>query len=291
MSMYRLLSQPLFLVLFLSIRIPALGALPVDAHTHHTPSFFSDHTRGWHWYEQFALNDQELETSQEKLPEQIQNATSLPKSPTELIKAYREELELRLHTAWVYPTPQNIKAYQAMQKDMMDRSKVFSTVWLQTVFQNPELDHTLISPVNQQGRHIQIDMNKNRTFQAIKDLSQTWGLFFFFSNDCPYCHQFAPVVKKFSDTYQWEVIAIRIGDERYAHGNQAPEKHALQDDIEFYFPNAQNDTGLFQAWGVKVLPSLFAVNPATREAIPIAYGMTSLDEMQNRIITLLGGKR
>lgn len=286
--MHKLPSQSLFLVLLLSVSISALGALPVDTHTPHTSPFFHDHTRGWHWYERFTLKDQEPETrSQEKQPKQIPNAISLPKSPTELIKAYREELERRLHTAWIYPTPQNIKAYQAMQKDMMDRSKVFSTVWLQTVFQNPELDHTLISPVNQQGRHIQIDMNKNSTFQAIKDLSQTWGLFFFFSDDCPYCHQFAPIVKKFSDTYHWEVIAIRV------EGGEEPDGHegSHQDNLKSLFPNAQSNNGLLQTWGIKVLPSLFAVNPTTREAIPIANGLTSLDEMENRIMTILGGKQ
>jgi conjugal transfer pilus assembly protein TraF len=153
----------------------------------------------------------------------------------------------------------------------MKRSKTFATVWMQNVFQNPELDHTLVSPVNQQGRHLQIDLEKNRTVNVIKDLSTTFGLFFFFSSDCPYCHQFAPIVKRFADTHEWEVIAISID------GGSLAE-----------FPNAQTDNGLFQAWGVKVLPSLFAVNPKTQEAIPIAYGLTSLDDMETRIKTLLG---
>jgi conjugal transfer pilus assembly protein TraF len=282
--------QSLFLCFFLNISIIAVRAFSpsISAHTTVTHSFFSDHRRGWHWYERFAPLDQEPETSnQEKQSRQKQDVAVSPKSPSAFIKAYREELERRLHTAWLYPTPQNIKAYQTMQKDMMDRSKVFSTIWLQTVFQNPELDHTLISPVNQQGRHLQIDLKKHNTFQTIKNLSQIWGLFFFFSDDCPYCHQFAPIVKKFSDTYQWEVIAIQV--ENNAETGEHGGSH--QDNVKSLFPNMQGDNGLLQAWGIKVLPSLFAVNPTTREAIPIAYGLTSLDEMENRIMTLLGGKR
>ena len=255
-------------------------------------SFFGDHERGWHWYE--APNCEELDNEDAaefaRNPARI-NEPQKPqhKSPGDLIKAYREELENRLHTAWVYPTPQNIKAYQRMQKDMMDRSKAFSTVWLQTVFQNPDLDHTLISPVNQQGRHLQIDLEKNRAFQAIKGLSQTWGLFFFFSNDCPYCHQFAPNVAKFASSYQWEVIAIRVADSRDQENGRGKHEESPQD-ISHLFPNVQPDNGLFQAWGIKVLPALFAINPRTQEAIPIAYGLTSLDEMENRIMTLLGDK-
>jgi conjugal transfer pilus assembly protein TraF len=246
-------------------------------------SFFGDHERGWHWYESVPTCEDPAVDEGTPEPRASEKQNHRPKTPSDLIKAYREELENRLHAAWIYPTPQNIKAYQEMQKDMMDRSKVFSTVWLQTVFQNPELDHTLISPVNQQGRHLQIDLEKNRTFDAIKSLSQTWGLFFFFSNDCPYCHQFAPIVAKFSNTYQWEVIAIQVGD-------GGANRMDNQDDIAKFFPNVQSDNGLFQAWGIKVLPSLFAVNPKTQSTIPVAHGLTSLDEMENRIMTLLGDK-
>jgi len=239
-------------------------------------SFFGEHARGWHWYEVLPVAEPEQQTEDKSIA--IQTAEedkehptrSHPKTPTELVKAYREALESRLHAAWVNPTPQNLKAYQEMQKDLMDRSQTFATVWMQSVFQNPELDHTLVSPVSQQGRHLHIDLEKDRTFKVIKGLSETFGLFFFFSGDCPYCHQFAPIVKRFAETYGWEVIAISADGESLAE-----------------FPNAQNDNGLFEAWGLKVLPSLFAVNPKTKSTIPIAYGLTSLDEMENRIMTLV----
>ena len=230
-------------------------------------SFFNDHTRGWHWYE---FREQEPGSEDQKQPDHHIATKLSSKSPTELVKTYREELEARLHRAWVYPTPQNLMAYQKMQQDLMNRSKVFATVWMQNVYQHPELDHTLISPVNQQARHIQIDLEKEQTRKVIQNLSQSYGLFFFFSSDCPYCHQFAPIVKRFAETYGWEVIAISVD------GGSLAE-----------FPNAQANNGLFEAWNVKVLPSLFAVNPGTQEVIPLAYGLTASDEMENRIMTLM----
>ena len=237
-------------------------------------SFFGEHARGWHWYETLPLVEEPEMPKETGAPERERIPPQL-KTPTELIKAYREELESRLHAAWVNPTPQNVKLYQEMQKDLMDRSQLLATVWMQNVFQNPELDHTLVSPVNQQGRHLQIDLEKERTARTIQNLSQEYGLFFFFSGDCPYCHQFAPIVKRFAETYGWEVIAISVDGGALAE-----------------FPNAQSDNGLFEAWtrvssGLKVLPSLFAVNPKTKSTIPIAYGLTSLDEMENRIVTLV----
>ncbi len=253
-------------------------------------SFFGAHARGWHWYEILSEPDKEDKVISDEQP---LKDSSRPQTPTELIKAYREVLESRLHAALLNPTPQNIKLYQEMQKDLMNRSQMFATVWMQNVFQTPELDHTLVSPVNQQGRHLQVDLEKNRAARTIQNLSQEYGLFFFFSSDCPYCHQFAPIVKRFAETYGWEVIAISVdGDASRTgasstdtSGTSAPDSRLLAE-----FPNAQNDNGLFNAWGIKVLPALFAVNPRTEQVIPIAYGLTSLDEMENRVMTLIGGK-
>lgn len=228
-------------------------------------AFFGDHSRGWHWYETLPIPAEDDKSDEKNI------AGSSSKSPSEIVKAYREELENRLHAAWISPTPHNVRSYQVMQKDMMDRSKLFSTSWIQNVFQHPELDHTLVSPVNQQGRHIQLDLEKERRGQTIQDLSQKYGLFFFFSSECPYCHQFAPIVKRFAEIYDWDVIAISI------------DGGSIED-----FPNAQPNNGLAQAWNIKALPSLYAVNPQTQEAIPIAHGLTSMDEMENRIMMMRG---
>ena len=60
--------------------------------------------------------------------------------------------------------------------------------------------------------------------------------------------------------------------------------------METLFPNVQPDNGLAQAWGIRVLPALFAVNPQTREAVPVAYGLTSLDDMETRVMALTGSR-
>lgn len=227
-------------------------------------SFFGEHARGWHWYEVLPVQEE----MEHKEGEQA-SSTSRPQTPTEQVKAWQHQLENRLHAALVNPTPHTVRLYQEMQRDIINRSKLFSTVWMQNVFQNPGLDHTLVSPVNQQGRLLQIDLEKNRTFEVIKKLSETYGLFFFFAGACPYCHEFAPIVKRFADTYGWEVIAISVDG-----GSMEA------------FPEAQPDNGLFHAWDIRALPALFAVNPTTQKVLPVAYGLTSLDEMERRIVLL-----
>lgn len=236
--------------------------------------FFNQQAEGWHWYEVLPAEEEREEKGKELNGSQDSSVGfSKPKSSTELVKAYKQELERRLNQAWVNPTPRNLKAYQEMQQDMMERSETFSKTWMQVLYENPSLDHTLIAPVNQKARHVYLDEEKRQIQETIKALSQTYGLFFFFSGNCPYCHQFAPIVKMFSERYGWEVMAISM------------DGGALKE-----FPLPESDNGLFTAWKGEVLPSLYAVNPNTGQVLPVAYGLTSLDQMEERIMTLMEKK-
>ncbi|MBY0462412.1 MAG: conjugal transfer protein TraF [Alphaproteobacteria bacterium] len=234
--------------------------------------FFKEQAQGWHWYEALPLEDvfEDNKSEAKAFSSSSPSIPLKPKTSTELVKAYRQELERRLTEAWVNPTPQNLKAYQEMQKDMMRRSEKFSKTWMQVVYENPPLDHTIVAPVNQKARHVYLDEERKHIQETIKALSQTYGLFFFFRGDCPYCHQFAPIVKTFSKTYGWEVIAISQDGEP----------------LEEFF-DVQPDNGLFASWKIEVLPSLYAVNPNTGHVLPVAIGLTSLDQMEERIMTLV----
>lgn len=229
-------------------------------------NFYHNHAQGWHWYQ-----DPEIPLAEKKEP-QKPKTLELPKSlsPTELVKAYQKELENKLHKAWVNPSQKNIKSYQEMQKDLMQRSENFSKGWMQSVYMNPQLDHTLIAPVNQMARHVYLDQQKEKTQSVISNLSKDYGLFFFFSSQCAYCHKFAPIVLQFSNQHNWSVLAIS------ADGGIVPG-----------FSQIVLDNGLSKQWKVEVFPSVFAVNPTTGHVLPIAYGLTSLEEMENRIMSLM----
>ncbi|MBL4707618.1 MAG: type-F conjugative transfer system pilin assembly protein TraF [Flavobacteriales bacterium] len=228
--------------------------------------FISDHEQGWFWY-RAAPEGIEKE---EGWPEKEDRSRSLTQmSPKEKQEAYKKELENRLAAAWLKPTPSNVQNYQEMQQDMMERSSNFANTWMQNIFLNPELDNTLKNPVNQTARHVQQDLDKERKRQRIHELAKDFGLFFFFGGSCKYCHQFAPIVKSFSERYSWQVLPISI------------DGKGLKT-----FPNAKLDNGLFETWGLESLPIVIAVNPKTGQAIPIAQGMISLADMEDRIMLL-----
>jgi len=219
-------------------------------------AFFDNHNEGWHWYIDPTLP---------------QEAKPLPQaSPTEQVQAYKKKLEFLLHKAIMQPSYQNVKAYQLMQKDLMDRSQHFANVWMQVVYQNPKLDNTVKFPVNQKARHIYLDNQQSKIENSIYKLRNQYGLFFFFSSKCSYCHQFAPIVARFAKQYDWRVIPISLD------GGGVAE-----------FPEFMPDNGLAAKWNVTALPSLFAVNPETGHILPVAFGLTSIQQMETRIMALL----
>ena len=250
----------------------SIGHSAISASITSPATFYQDHSHGWHWYEQ-QVADEEQKSEAEAKEQALENSDkpAKRKTPKEIVALYREELENRMADAFMHPTPQKIKAYQEMQKDMMDRSENFSKGWMQNVFLNPELDNTISSPVNQRARHIQLDLQSKQVKETIANLASEYGLFFFFSSACEYCHEFAPIVKRFSEQYGWQVLAISLDGGKLE-----------------VFPNAQPDNGLFAQWNVGVMPALYAVNPNTGHVIPIALGMTSIDQMETRIMSLAG---
>ncbi len=237
--------------------------------------FFDQHAEGWHWYQfqEPEIRIQEPEEQEEKTPT-AQSLDEKPKrnsknDPNELMKAYRLEIERRLNLALINPTPFNVQQYQTIQKDLMNRSERFSKTWQKTILENPTLDHSVQFPTSQVGRHVYLDEQRKDREQRIKGLSQSYGLFFFFKGNCPYCHTFAPIVKRFADMYEWDVLAISLDGSTMAE-----------------FPDAKTDQGQAAQLGVEVVPSLFAVNPQTGQILPISHGMTTQDEIEKHILVL-----
>lgn len=225
--------------------------------------FLEDHERGWFWYEDSQQEDEkELEKGQNKTEQYPATAK---------LERYQAALKEARANAVMDPTPESVQKYQQMQKDMTEKAEKFSEIWMQNVYKNIELDATHSVPMFPQANRIYLAEKRREKVQKIKQLSQEYGLFFFFKKQCPYCEAFAPIVKLFSEKYNWEVLAIS------EFGEKLP-----------MFERSVQDNGLAETWGVSSYPSLFAVNPKTGHVIPIANGMISVQEMEERIMALVG---
>jgi conjugal transfer pilus assembly protein TraF len=230
--------------------------------------FYERHAEGWFWYEPGTWNQEpgirKEETAEDK-------PRSLAEKASETLAAYKKNLEQKLHLALMSPTSQNVQQYMQAQKEMMERSEQFSKRWQQVVLMNPDLNQEVKFPTAQYARHVYDDQIRQKTEQTIQRFSKTFGLFYFFSGDCPYCHEFAPIIKMFAEKYQWEVMAISMDGSS----------------IDL-FENTQKDNGIAAALGVQSVPTLMAYNATTQELVPLSYAPTSLDQLEANIMVLVG---
>jgi len=230
--------------------------------------FFDHKAEGWHWYE-----DSKKKKDKEEGPQKVASQPDL-QDPKALLEDFKLEVSRVKAKALMDPTYENIKAYMVIQKEMMGKASRFAARWKEVLYTTPELDYTVKHPTSQAARHIYLDLEKQQMDRAIQGLSKTHGLFFFYSGSCTYCHKFAPIVKAFAQKYGWEVLPISID------GAALPE-----------FPNFKPDNGTAQALGVQVLPSLLAVEPTAGQVIPLSYGFSTHDQIEDRIRVLLINRR
>ncbi len=244
-------------------------------------SYYDRKAEGWHWYEStLKLND--LKPNEEKplkKKEKPELKTSeLPKpqnDPVAHLESFKKAVERLKAVAVLNPTYTNVKAYMAIQKELMDRSTRFAQKWMEVVYRTPLLDYTLQHPTSQAARHVYLDQQGKELETQIRALAKTHGLFFFYSGPCVYCRQFAPIVKSFAEKYHWEVLAISLD------GEVLPE-----------FPQSRKDNGSAAALGVQSVPALLAVEPTTGKVIPLSHGMSTHDQIEDRVRVLImkGGR-
>jgi conjugal transfer pilus assembly protein TraF len=226
-------------------------------------SFLDHKAEGWHWYEEFLQEpDKPIKERQEpSLPEQ---------DPVKILQSFKEKVERFKAIAIIDPTYENVKAYMVLQKQLMDRSTRFAQRWMEVVYTTPKLDYTLTHPTSQVARHIYLDQQKMDMDQYIRALAKTYGLFFFYASGCSYCKEFAPIVKGFAEKYGWEVLAISLD------GAILPE-----------FPHSKVDNGAAAALGIEAVPILLAVEPQTGKVIPLSNGLSTHDQIEDRIRILV----
>lgn len=232
------------------------------------PSFLQEKARGWHWYEEALI----LKRAQK--PQTIQPPTDLKTDPLSRLARFQKQLETVKAQAVLDPTPGNVKAYMELQRAVLERASHFAETWMRVVYQTPELDYSLKHPTTQAARHVYLSNQQQGTEAKIRALSQTHGLFFFYSGSCGYCRAFAPIVKRFADQYGWDVLSISLD------GEVLPE-----------FPRSRRDNGAAEKLGIRTVPALLAVNPKTGNILPLSYGLSTHDQIEARVrlLTKSGG--
>ncbi|MCW1432129.1 conjugal transfer protein TraF [Novosphingobium sp. JCM 18896] len=187
------------------------------------------------------------------------------------LAAISEQLEELKARAILQPTSENLASYMRFQREQLDRASTFADVWGRTVWQNPDLDYTLERPINSLGKQTWMADRKAAKATTMQELSQRYGVFYFYSSGCSACRVFAPIVRSISDQYGLEVLAV-----------------SMDGGANDVFPRYAVNTGQYERMGLtgNQVPALVLFDTLTKKPIPIGYGLMAADEVMDRIFTL-----
>jgi len=230
-------------------------------------TFFEDRERGWYWNE---VEPEPVEEKEEKPTPQTSTSITIV-SPREQLKQQGEQWEDALASAILYPSQENYQNYLAMTAQIQQQSQFFAAGIKQTTIQNPQFDYTLTSPNNPQAIIAKNEQREKQSVQVLNAVSQDSGFIFFFRSDCPFCHKFAPVLKKFSEHFGFTIIPVSLD------GGGIPD---------FPYPKQNYDLG--RKLNVSVVPALFLVQPETNKVATVGYGYSDWSELVSRVMVAAG---
>lgn len=217
---------------------------------------------GWAWYE-------DLDRKTKKNPPEIEHPpeTSSPKTFAEEVSIIKKNMEEKLARAVLVPSEENVADYMQEQKRWIDQAEEFSRSWAKILLQRPLMDTTLEHPVSQYGIQVQKQIQQENHKRLIYELIKNHGLFFFYEGQSKVSQAFAFVVQEFATKYGWKIVAT------------STDGFILEG-----FHNNQIDKGIVKHFSIEAFPSLFIVNPKTSVITPIAFGLVSLDQIENNIV-------
>ena len=239
---------------------PAAAQPPDPAET--ATVYWQQHREGWFWY-----RDPPPPTARP-----APKAPATPARPRELaeFEAMQQRLETLKRVAVMNPTDDNLMAYMRFQRMVMDHSQVFADRWQRMVWREPSLDYASEGrPTNTLAIAAFDERQKERDTAAVRQLAATHGLVFVFRSDCPFCHRFAPVLKRFAQSHGLTVLAVSLD------GGTLPE-----------YPDARPDNGIAARLNARAVPALYLTQPSRREFRPVGFGLMSDTDLLERIAAL-----
>ena len=218
--------------------------------------------KGWLWYEEDNIAPKETKPLQ-------QEANKITRASKAEVRnnLLKQELDDAMQIALNDPTLQNVTKAQRLQKKVMDRSSDFADMWsLASLLdlhtnnnnQNPNVIHQQIA---KQEKH------ENFSFELNK-MSQNFGLVLYVIESCLYCQKFAPIVKKLQDETNFQVLAISKEGKAYGPFLGAKDVSGIM-----AYLNPQN-----------FAPILYLVSKDSKQIVPVARGLTDLEQLKENIM-------
>jgi conjugal transfer pilus assembly protein TraF len=171
-------------------------------------NFYKEKERGWFWFEDPAKEPEEKPAVKQQSPK----AQSTPSEKVPLDANWlKENMDKIMLKAMSNPTDENMANLAYAQRLMLDMGSRLSSRMTDYMMGQPLLDENNRRP----NSAFALNEFKAESNAMVKEVieevnAKTAGIWFFYSSTCSYCIKMLPVIKRFKDKYNVDVLAISL---------------------------------------------------------------------------------
>jgi conjugal transfer pilus assembly protein TraF len=220
-------------------------------------SFYKDKKTGWWWYQDPQDEIKEEETLNHKPVKVVPSIVNIPDETLwNLHPDQFQELLLELQKKAVQnPTESKMADYTRMLDMARRKSVIFANANMLYVQQHPEYDVAAADPITTPGRVATTKQTAQEIEDKIKWAAGNYGIIYFYSPECQYCEAQTPILKYFTEKYQWEIQPY----------------------------DTKIDSKVAATFNVTVTPTTLIVGRKNGEYLIVSSGVISLPDMEERI--------
>lgn len=234
-------------------------------------NFYEDSRRGWFWFEDPELIEEELYDELE-LPSMDESNDEL--TERELVRLdvawLREKIPEYKDAAINNPTRENIARFMYAQRYMLDMSSRFAAAAMEFSKFETELDEGRRRPLTAFSLNAFRDETRNSLRSVLSAVNENAHIWFFFSSDCSYCVQQIGVLRSLRSRFDVEVLAISLD------GGTLPGLESFEVVVD--------TNGVGESFGVQFTPTLMLVENDGESFTKLGEGLTTLPALQDRVL-------
>jgi conjugal transfer pilus assembly protein TraF len=228
--------------------------------------YYQEKKWGWYWFED--LNQEQIEEKR-NAPQAVKEKDS-GRYPS--LKNYTYEALWNMHPddfteltekinkkAVQYPTEENLLETIVLNDIARRKSVAFAGVYTLVTQKHPEYNSLDSYPITTPGKLALRDTMHDSISGVLAGAKKEFGLVIFTRDNCRFCDAQKVIIDRYlHSSYQWSVKEANISND---------------------FQSA----AMAESMGVETVPAIFLIYRVTGESMPISTGVTSFDELRNKL--------
>ncbi len=160
---------------------------------------------GWLWYQDPAPL---VEEKKQEASKPANTVSQKPKTFVEEMEDNRKQYDEAMAKAILYPTNENTTRARHLHDAIIAQAGAFQESWTTSELLDP---HRAVDVTSPGALKIAKEEEEKVLKSVLQELSKTYSLIYVFKEDCPYCHDFAPVVRQFAKEHHFDVQGLTKG--------------------------------------------------------------------------------